>query len=109
MSEKNEGASCSKNGSTHVNKRRKFSEEYITFGLTSMNVNNEERPQCVIRYEILSNESMKPAKLRRHLQTRHTDFLKKSKQFFKTKATESEQSKKIITKTATGTNNERAV
>ncbi|XP_025410789.1 zinc finger BED domain-containing protein 5-like [Sipha flava] len=110
MSEENEGDSTSsKKGSTHVNKRRKFSEEYITFGFTNINVNNEERPQCVICYEILSNESMKPAKLRRHLQTRHTDYLTKSKQFFESKAAELEQSKKLIKKTAIGTNNERAV
>ncbi|KAL4088791.1 hypothetical protein QTP88_023875 [Uroleucon formosanum] len=110
MSEENEGDSTSsKKGSTHVNKRRKFSEEYITFGFTNINVNNEERPQCVICYEILSNKSMKPAKLRRHLQTRHTDYLTKSKQFFESKAAELEQSKKLIKKTAIGTNNERAV
>ncbi|XP_025407292.1 zinc finger BED domain-containing protein 5-like [Sipha flava] len=110
MSEENEGDSrSSKKGSTHVNKRRKFSEEYITFGFTNINVNNEERPQCVICYEILSNKSMKPAKLRRHLQTRHTDYLTKSKQFFESKAAELEQSKKLIKKTAIGTNNERAV
>ncbi|XP_025412437.1 zinc finger BED domain-containing protein 5-like [Sipha flava] len=110
MCEENEGDSTSsKKGSTHVNKRRKFSEEYITFGFTNINVNNEERPQCVICYEILSNESMKPAKLRRHLQTRHTDYLTKSKQFFESKAAELEQSKKLIKKTAIGTNNERAV
>jgi len=79
MSEENEGASCSKNGSTHGNKHRKFLEEYITFGFTSINVNNDERPQCVICYEILSDESMKPANFRR------------------------------VEKTAIGTNNERSV
>jgi len=52
---------------------------------------------------------MKPAKLRRHLQTKHTDFITKSKHFFKTKAAELGQSKKIIKKTAIGTNNERSV
>lgn len=48
---------------------------------------------------------MKPAKLRRHLQAMRTDFLTKSKHFLK--RVESEQSKKIIKKTAIGTNNER--
>jgi len=83
MNEENERRFiCSKSGSTHANKHRKFPEEYIAFGFSSIHVNNEERPQCVICYEILSNESMKPAKLRRHLQTKHTDFLTKPKQFF---------------------------
>lgn len=54
MNEENEGASCFKSGSTYVNnnKRHKFSEEYIVFGFTSINVNNEEIPQCVICYEV---------------------------------------------------------
>jgi len=52
---------------------------------------------------------MKPAKLGLHLQTRHTDFLTKSKQFFNTKAAELEQSKKIIKNTEIGTNNESTV
>lgn len=38
--EENEGASCSKIGSTHINNRRKFSKEYKAFIFTSINVNN---------------------------------------------------------------------
>lgn len=36
MNEENEGDSCSKSGSTYVNKRCKFSEEYTAFGFTSV-------------------------------------------------------------------------
>lgn len=35
--EENEGASCSKIGSTHINNLCKFSEEYQTFIFTSIN------------------------------------------------------------------------
>ncbi|CAG9814705.1 unnamed protein product [Phaedon cochleariae] len=95
--------------STSKVKRRKFSDEYLAFGLSSITLNGEERPQCVICYEFLSNESMKPAKLRRHLETKHQELCEKSKAFFKIKATELKRSKKTMMKTATGTNNESAV
>ncbi|XP_046977632.1 zinc finger BED domain-containing protein 5-like [Vanessa cardui] len=95
--------------STSKVKRRKFCNEYLAFGFTSTNLNGEERPQCVICYEVLSNESMKPAKLRRHLETKHQDLREKSKSFFQIKASELERSKKTMMKTATGTNNENAV
>lgn len=38
--EENEGASCSKIGSTHINNRRKSSEEYKAFIFMSINENN---------------------------------------------------------------------
>jgi len=41
MNEENVGASCSKSESTRVNKRRKFSEKYIVFCFTSINVNDD--------------------------------------------------------------------
>lgn len=95
--------------STSKVKRRKFCDEYLAFGFTSTNLNGEDRPQCVICYEVLSNESMKPSKLRRHLETKHQEYREKSKAFFKVKASLLEQSKKTMIKTATGTNNESAV
>lgn len=36
--EENEGATCSKIGSTHINNYRKFSEEYKAFIFISINV-----------------------------------------------------------------------
>lgn len=100
---------ANENPSTSKTKRRKFSDEYLAYGFTSTNLNGEERPQCVICYEVLSNESMKPAKLRRHLETKHQELREKSQSFFKIKASELKRSKNIINKTATGTNNESAV
>lgn len=41
----------------------KYNEKYLQFGFIENTANNELRPQCVLCLEVLSNESMKPAKL----------------------------------------------
>ncbi|GBP20821.1 Protein FAM200B [Eumeta japonica] len=95
--------------STSNVKRRKFCDEYLAFGLPRTNLNGEERPQCVICYEVLSNESMKPAKLQRHLEKKHQDLHEKSQSLLKINASKLERSKITIIKNATGANNESAV
>ncbi len=46
-------------------------------------------PMCIICGEKLPNESLKPAKLERHLSTRHADFADKPLAFFQRKARDS--------------------
>jgi hypothetical protein len=43
---------------------RQYSEDYIQFGFIK---GADDKPLCVICYATLSNESMKPSKLKRHL------------------------------------------
>ncbi|GFU33867.1 SCAN domain-containing protein 3, partial [Trichonephila clavipes] len=45
-------------------KSRKYSQEYLNFGLTITEVNGEEKPLCVICSKILAADSMKPNKLK---------------------------------------------
>ncbi|KAM4697851.1 zinc finger BED domain-containing protein 5-like [Rhinophrynus dorsalis] len=45
-----------------------------------------EKPQCVICTEVLSAESMKPNKLKRHFDSKHPSFASKDIQYFKNKA-----------------------
>ena len=45
-------------------KKRKYEESYLQYGFTSIVVNNEERPQCATCNKVLSNDSMRPAKLK---------------------------------------------
>ncbi|GFX75516.1 SCAN domain-containing protein 3 [Trichonephila clavipes] len=52
-------------------KPRKYSQEYLNFGFTIIEVNGEEKPLCVICSKILAADSMKPNKLRRHFETLH--------------------------------------
>lgn len=49
-------------------KLRRYDENYLFLGFTKTTINGEERPQCVV----LASDSMKPNKLRRHLETKHT-------------------------------------
>nr|XP_014352015.1 PREDICTED: zinc finger MYM-type protein 6-like [Latimeria chalumnae] len=46
---------------------------------------SDGQPQCVVCLQILSNEAMKPAKLKRHLITKHPEYKYKSKDFFEQK------------------------
>jgi hypothetical protein len=49
---------------------RKYQEEFIKYGFTFCVVNGEEL-LCVNFLDKLANESFKPAKLKRHLETKH--------------------------------------
>ena len=67
-------------------RKRKYSEDFLKWGFTDIVNADVERPQCVVCLEVLAHESMKPAKLQRHLQTKHPDLKDKSIDFFKAKA-----------------------
>ena len=58
----------------------------MKWGFTDIVNAGVERPQCVICLEVLANESMKPAKLQRHLQSKHPNLMDKSFDFFKAEA-----------------------
>jgi hypothetical protein len=49
---------------------------------------HEQQPQCVLCYEWLSNEAVKPSKLRRHLKSKHKEHVTKSIEFLKNKEQE---------------------
>ncbi|XP_068238448.1 zinc finger BED domain-containing protein 5-like [Palaemon carinicauda] len=65
-------------------KRRRYSESYLNIGFTTVLANDGiEKPQCVLCHTILSAESLKPSKLKRHLETKHPEHAKKDLNFFK--------------------------
>ena len=64
---------------------RKYDVEYIKYGFVPSE-NDENLPVCVICLQVLSNEAMKPTKLRRHLTTRHPDLQNKPQEYFERKA-----------------------
>ena len=53
--------------------KRQYSNQYITFGFIELKNRGESVPQCVMCMKALSNASMKPSLLQRHLQTNHPD------------------------------------
>lgn len=65
-----------------MEKKRKYLETYIKFGFTTVINNGRENPQCVLCNAVLSSESMKPSKLKRHLETKHAEHSKKDLSFF---------------------------
>ena len=55
---------------------------YIEYGFTSIIINGEERSQCVICCKALTNDSMKLAKMKQHLQNVHAHYKDMKKIFF---------------------------
>ena len=60
-------------------KFRKYDESYIELGFME---NSDGRPRCVVCLQVLANEAMKPAKLKRHLTTKHAQHANKPKEYF---------------------------
>ncbi|CAH1987722.1 unnamed protein product [Acanthoscelides obtectus] len=63
-------------------KKRKFSEDYVKFGLTFIEKDELQFPQCVICMKVLSNDSMRPNRLERHLKQQYPTLVLKTKEFF---------------------------
>ena len=63
--------------------KRSYKEAFLDVGFTSLSEHDVEKPQCVICNEVLSNESLKMNKLRRHLEKRHPESMNKDREFFK--------------------------
>ncbi|XP_064110328.1 zinc finger BED domain-containing protein 5-like [Macrobrachium nipponense] len=79
-------------------KRRNCQEDFIQYGFVCHVVNDVHHPQCVICLEVLANESLKPAKMKRHLQCKHQSFTNKPIDFFRRKKMELQGLKQVITK-----------
>ena len=67
-------------------KKRKYNEDFLRYGFSSLVTAGIEKPQCVICNEVLSAESMKPNKLKRHFDSKHPSFADKDTQYFRCKA-----------------------
>ena len=65
-------------------KRRRYSECYLNIGFTIVLASEGiEQPQRVLCHAVLSAESMKPSKRKRHLNTKHPEYAKIYLDFFK--------------------------
>nr|KAF6360181.1 hypothetical protein mMyoMyo1_011133 [Myotis myotis] len=67
-------------------KKRKYSEDFLQYGFTSIITAGIEKPQCVICCEVLSAESMKLNKLKHHFDSKHPIFADKDTNYFRSKA-----------------------
>ena len=62
-----------------------FNEKFLKLGFTSVEINGEVRPQCVLCLKVLAHSSLKETKLQRHLKSKHKKYLDKDLKFFKGK------------------------
>ena len=65
-----------------------YKQEFLDLGYTSIKDHGAEKPQYVLCYKVLSNESMKKNKLKRHLETKLPQNVKKNRIFFQHRETE---------------------
>ena len=84
---------------------RKYDSSYLELGFTSNESLDHPRPKCDICHEELANESMKPAKLRRHLETKHSELKDKPLAYFQKKEEELQALRKEMRKFSSTTEN----
>ena len=60
---------------------RERQEKRMRLSLTVSN--GTEKPQCVLYNVVLSAESLKPSKLKQHLETKHSNHVSKDLEFFR--------------------------
>ncbi|XP_057191418.1 SCAN domain-containing protein 3-like [Triplophysa rosa] len=66
-------------------KLRRYVDNYLELGFIQ---SSDGRPKCVVCLQVLANEAMKPAKLKRHLMTKHPGLKDKTMDFFRLKSEE---------------------
>ena len=76
---------------------RKYDPEYIKYGFISAGPDLELKAQCVECAQILSNEALKPSKLKRHLDSKHPEVAEKPKEYFKRKGEDLQKQQGILT------------
>ena len=67
---------------TKSTRKRKYNKAFLQYGFTFITQNDEQRPLCLICNEILACESLKPAKLKRHLESKHCFYVSKPVSYF---------------------------
>ena len=85
-------------------KKRKYDYSYIEHGFTSININGEESPQYVICCRALTNDYVKPAKMKQHLLNVHPQHKDKNKSFFERHGNALKKMKLVSTKDFKGRN-----
>ena len=81
---------------------RKYMDSYFKFGFIQCpDTDQLPRPECVICATVLGNEAMKPSRLIRHLNTKHSDLVNKAIEFFVRKRDALKIEKKIISQAST--------
>ena len=64
----------------------RYNNSYLKFGFTVIKSDEKGKPQCVLCCTVSAFTSLKPSKLKRHLEKHHPNSLNKDVDFFKRKA-----------------------
>ena len=70
-----------------ASRERPYYDKFIELGFFYLTDRGIQKPQCVICYEVLSNESMKHNKLQRHLSSKDPAYKDRDRSFFDRKLT----------------------
>nr|XP_039248831.1 protein FAM200B-like [Styela clava] len=73
--------------------KHSYKQNFLEFGFTSINDHGVAKPQCVLCYAVLSNESLKENKLKRHFETKHPQYVKKNRIYFQHREAELKRSR----------------
>jgi len=76
---------------------RKYDSDYIKYGFIKAGNDFEPKAQCVECAKILSNASLKPSKLKRHLDTHHPKSATKPKDYFERKRDDLQSQQRVLT------------
>lgn len=63
-------------------KKLKYDTSFLNFGFFVITSDGLQKPQCVVCFEVLAHTSLKPSKLKRHLESKHPDLVDKNLSFF---------------------------
>ena len=64
-------------------KKFRYDESFEQFGFIVINTGGEEKPQCILCHKVLASSSLKPCKLKRHLEAHHPNSTNEGVDFFK--------------------------
>jgi len=68
-------------------------QKFLDLGFTYINDHGAAKPQCVLCYKVLSNESLKKNKLKKHLETKHPLHAEKNRIYFQHREAELKRSR----------------
>lgn len=77
--------------------KRKYDKEYIKYGFSYIEFKSGQKPQCVVCSEVLAQESMKPSKMKRHLETKHSACKDKPVEYFERRLQDMRASQRCLT------------
>ena len=73
---------ASKRSNSEMVKIRGYSSDYLKYGFMESQI-DKTKPECIICGDVLSNECMKPSKLKRHQESKHPSTLTQDLPYFK--------------------------